>query len=351
MPPSFEQWFESREHLAPTLAVMVVVALAAFGGLLLLDGWLKRREEAKRLSPFKRHLTMIGATLVAALAVAVASPDPEWALKAVGIIASVVLTLSSSTLVANGLSGVMLQAQRHFRAGDYVRVREDFGKVSRQGLFFTELETDLADLVTLPNSYLLNNPVTVIRGNRTLISAELSLGYDAPHKKVETLLKQAVGAAGLDPEKSFVYVLELGDYAVKYRLSAELTDLKYLLTQQSRLKEAVLDTLHGAGVEIASPSIMLQRPARAGRPILPDTSEAPPPDTAPETEAETLMFQRALDGETVEKLTDRLKEKRAAIDDLRSEGGDAPNVKNLKRHVALIEDKIRELQEKAENER
>lgn len=350
MPPALQQWFESREDLIPTLAVMIGVALAAIGALLWLDHVLKRREERNRLSPFRRHMILLGATIVAGLAVALASPAPDWALKAVGVIASVVLTLSSSTLVANGLSGLMLQAQRHFRPGDYLRVRDDFGKVNRQGLFFTELETDLADLVTLPNTYLVTNPVTVIRGSRTLISAELSLGYDVSHRKVGELLRKAVGAAGLDPEKSFVHVLDLDDFSVKYRLSAELTDLKYLLTQQSRLKEAVLDTLHAAGVEIASPSIMLQRPIPADRPIVPSEVAAPPAVERLDTDAEKLMFQRSLDGETLEKLTDLLAQKRADVEKLRGEGAAGRNsAARLERHVELIEARIVELRRKAKN--
>jgi len=350
MPTPIQDWLATVERLLPNLAMMLGVAFVALLGLLEADRRLRVREDRKDLSPFRRHLIMLGLTLAGALAVAMVSPDPQLGLQAVGVAATIILTLASSTLVANGLAGVMLQAQRHFRAGDYLRVRDDFGKVRRQGLFFTQLETDLADLITLPNMYLATHPVTVIRGKRTLISAELSLGYDVSRRRVAELLQQAVGAAGLDPEKSFVHVLELGDYSVRYRLSAELTDLQHLLTQQSRLKEAVLDTLHGAGVEIASPSIMLQRPAPADQPILPDDSGVATDGDEPRPEAEKLMFQRALEGETAEKLNDLLKDKRAEIDELRKGDGEPDaEIETLERHVALIEGKIRELKEKAES--
>lgn len=45
-----------------------------------------------------------------------------------------------------------------------------------------------ADLTTLPNLYLVINPVTTLRESGTVVGAEVSLGYDVPRQKIEQLL-------------------------------------------------------------------------------------------------------------------------------------------------------------------
>ena len=59
---------------------------------------------------------------------------------------------------------------RNFRPGDFVRVGERLGRVTERGLFHTEIQTEDRDLTTLPNLYLVTNPVTVVRASGTIVS-------------------------------------------------------------------------------------------------------------------------------------------------------------------------------------
>ena len=89
------------------------------------------------------------------------------------------------------MAGFMLRGVNNFKLGDFLRVGEQFGRVTERGFFHTEIQTENRDLTTLPNIYLVSQPVTVVRSSGTVISAEVSLGYDVPVESTKRLLAQA----------------------------------------------------------------------------------------------------------------------------------------------------------------
>jgi small-conductance mechanosensitive channel len=201
------------------------------------------------------------------------------------------------------MGGLMLRAVRSFRPGDFIQVEEQFGRVSERGLFHTEIQTQERDLVTLPNLYLITNPIRVVRTSGTIVSATVSLGYDRRHDEIEKLLCQAAEAAQL--QDGFVQVKHLGDFSITYRVNGFLADVKQILTARSRLRASMLDALHGGGVEIVSPSFMNQRQLKEGAVVMPARKRkkaAEQHDAIPEE----LIFDKA---EAAEK-SDLLQKKR-----------------------------------------
>ena len=237
---------------------VVVVLFSCLTGLNLL---LNRMQEARPERTFHRQVVMLVATLIALVLLVILLPVSEATrgqiLSLLGIVISATIALSATTFLGNALAGVLLRNVRSFQTGDFIYINDQFGRVSARGLFHIEIQTHDRDLVTLPNLYVTNNPVKVTRESGTIVSAEISLGYDVPHNQIEALLLQAATDAGLqDP---FVYIIRLGDFSVLYRANGMLTDVKQLLSVRSRLNGAILDSLHLAGVEIVSPNFMNTR--------------------------------------------------------------------------------------------
>lgn len=56
---------------------------------------------------------------------------------------------------------------------------------------------------------------------------------------------------------------------MSYRVAGFLEEVKGLVTARSNLRIEVLNTLHNAGIEIMSPSVMMQRPIPSGEQIMP----------------------------------------------------------------------------------
>lgn len=282
---------EVLAHLAPLAVTAALVVLGLFAANWVLLGRIKDLEGERRLGRQMSMvlLTGVGATLVV-LSLPTADATKAQLLSLLGLVATGVLGISSTTFVSNAMAGLMLRALGRFDLGDFIRSQDYFGRITERGIFYTEIQTEDRDLVRLPNLFLVTNPFKLIRGSGTIVSANVTLGYDVSHDTVRRLLLQAAEAADL--KEPFVHVVDLGDYAVGYRVAGLLTDVTRLLTVRSLLRESMLDSLQGQGVEIVSPAFMNQRALDPDSPILPRRAPLPPRE-AGRNDAESVMFDKA----------------------------------------------------------
>jgi hypothetical protein len=282
---------EVLAHLAPVAVTVTLVVLGLFAAHWALLGRKKDLEGERRLGrqTSMALLTGVGAALVV-LSLPTADTTKAQLLSLLGLVATGVLGISSTTFVSNAMAGLMLRALGRFDLGDFIRSQDYFGRITERGIFYTEIQTEDRDLVRLPNLFLVTQPFKLIRGSGTIVSANVTLGYDVPHDTVRSLLLQAAEAADLT--EPFVHIVDLGDHAVGYRVAGLLSDVNRLLTVRSLLRECMLDSLQGHGVEIVSPSFMNQRALDPDSAILP--SRIPlPPRQAGRKEAESVMFDKA----------------------------------------------------------
>lgn len=250
--------------------------------------------------------SIIGVILIV-LALPISDTLRAQMLSLMGLVLTGVMALSSTTFVANAFAGSMLRLTRSFRVGDYIKVNNQGGRVTERGIFHTEIQTEDRDLTTFPNLYLVTNPVTVVRSSGTIVSSTVSLGYDLAHSHVEKLLIEA--AKAIELQDPYVHVLELGDFSVTYKVSGFLEDIKTILTTRSRLKKSMLDALHGADVEIVSPTLMNQRPQAAGVVFIPKkTVQGKRVVVVEEKTAEELAFDKAEDAEAAEAMKEAISE-------------------------------------------
>ena len=199
----------------------------------------------------------------------------------------------------------MLRAVRNFKPGDFIHVGDYFGRVSEQGLFHVEIQTEDRDLTTMPNLYLVTNPVKVIRASGTILTAEVSLGYDVPRDNVEQALLAAAESAGL--QEPYVHILDLGDFSVTYRVAGLLTDTTHLISARSRLRALMLDSLHRSSIEIVSPTFMNTRAIPEQRQFIPPVGVAKQPRIS-DAAAEKIAFDKAEEAATIEKLRETQEE-------------------------------------------
>ncbi|UCD64238.1 MAG: mechanosensitive ion channel [Candidatus Zixiibacteriota bacterium] len=299
-----EKFFQGIESLIPTAAAVVgaVVVVSVIRYVL------EKRYAGAPGHKFRLQMVTMVLSLVGLLVVIIVLPVSESLrgrlLSLLGILLSAAIALSSTTFIGNIMAGLMLRAVRGFRPGDFIRVGDNFGRVSEQSLFHVEIQTEDRDLTTMPNLYLVTNPVKVIRTSGTIVSADVSLGYDVPRTRIEQLLVRA--AAEVPLKDPFVLILELGDFSVTYRVSGLLEEVKHILSTRSRLRELVLDHLHRAGVEIVSPTFMNTRSLAEARRFIPPEVEPKAAASPPEKPApEKVVFDKAEQAESLEKLRER----------------------------------------------
>ncbi len=289
------------ESASPYIPIAITLPLVV--AIIWCANWflLKRQTDLGNERKFSRQLTILALVIAGIIAVAMALPvnvsTRNQIIAFTGLVVSGIFAFSSTTVFANLMAGLMLRITRPFRAGDFIEVDHCAGRVSERGLLDTEIQTETRQLVAIPNTYLITNPVSVMRSSGTIISVSLSLGYDIHHSTVSDLLKKAAQDCGL--EEPYVHVRELGDFSVTYSINGLLTDVKNILTMRSQLSCAVLDSLHGAGIEIVSPGFMNQRPLQAGETFIP-VEKAAAPIVKPESAAEAIVFDKAEEAEKKE---------------------------------------------------
>ena len=302
-----QTFFKDALSLIPSGVALVLLLIA----LWIMRAIIDRSAASKSGSRLRRQVFTGLLSFVGLLTIIMVSPMNDnqkgQLLSLIGILLSAAIALSATTFVGNIMAGLMLRAVRNFRAGDFIHVGDHFGRVSERGLFHVEIQTESRDLTTLPNLYLVTNPVKVVRASGTVISADVSLGYDLDHLKVERCLLAAAESAGL--HEPFVYVTDLGDFSVTYRTSGLLVEVKQLLSSRSALRREIMDHLHEAGIEIVSPTFMNQRAISPDKRFVPARRARSAADEALELNApEAMVFDKADEAESVEKLRERLEE-------------------------------------------
>ena len=285
-------------RFVPLLVTVIVAAVA----LIVLNRFLRRHWSGDPDAQFRFQLIMLALTLAGVVAVVIMLPINDTLrgqlLSLLGILLSAAIALSSTTFIGNIMAGIMLKAVKSARPGDFITVADLTGRITEMDLLHTEIQTEFRDLVTIPNLYLVTQPIKVVRASGTIVSAEVSLGYDVPRTDVADILCKAAAESGLkDP---FVHVRELGDFSILYRVAGLLENVESLISARSRLRESMLDALHTAKIEIVSPTFMNSRVYSVDQEFIPEPSLTTKEPVQPEAEA--IVFDKAAEAASIEEL-------------------------------------------------
>ena len=295
---SLNNYLVEASRFLPVLGAIIAVIAVLFS----VDRLLKRRWKDNPDAQFRFQLIMLALTFAGLLSIILALPvsveTRGQLLSLIGILLSAAIALSSTTFIGNIMAGIMLKAVKSARPGDFITVAELTGRITEMGLLHTEVQTEFRDLVTVPNLYMVTQPMQVVRSSGTIITAEVSLGYDVSHTDVSGLLVKAAAQAGLSD--GFVHVRQLGDFSVTYRIAGLLEDVTSLISARSRLRAAVLDSLHTAGIEIVSPNFMNTRAISDDKLFVPKPSRKVAPTQA--KQAEEVAFDKAEDAASAEEI-------------------------------------------------
>ena len=179
--------------------------------------------------------------------------------KGVSVFAGLVISLGSSGIVNQAMSGLVLMYSRALKPGDYVRVGDIEGTVTMLGMLSTKIQTNKREEITLPNAVVVG--ASVKNYSRTaadpglLVYTSVTIGYDTPWRQVEALLVMAASRTeGLRAEPApFVLKPSLSDFYVEYQLNAVLETPELRMRALDRLHANILDCFNEYGVQIMSP--------------------------------------------------------------------------------------------------
>jgi len=202
--------------------------------------------------------------VVIAFAVVIAYPyipgSDSLAFKGVSVFAGVLLSLGSSSFIANSIAGLSMTYRAAFREGDRIRVGDVVGVVEEIKLMVTRVRTPKNEYVILPNSNILNTDVVnytqMAEKEGLILHTEVGIGYDTPWRQVEAMLLMAADRTEylLKDPPPFVLQKSLGDFAVIYELNAYSKHEKRMPRTYSQLHANIQDIFNERGVQIMSPA-------------------------------------------------------------------------------------------------
>ena len=181
------------------------------------------------------------------------------AFKGVSIFFGVFFSLGSTSAVANIISGVILTYTRAFKIGDRVQISDTIGDVTEKTLLVTRIRTIKNVDITIPNAAVLGSHITNFsssaRDYGLILHTSITIGYDAPWRKVhELLVAAALGTEHiLQLPAPFVLQTALNDFYVTYELNAYTDKPHQMVKIYSDLHQNIQDRFNEAGMEIMSP--------------------------------------------------------------------------------------------------
>jgi small-conductance mechanosensitive channel len=187
------------------------------------------------------------------------------AFKGMSLLLGLMVSLGASSIVGQGAAGLILTYTRTMRAGEFVRVGEHEGTVTRVGMFTTTIRTGLGEELTLPNSMITGtvtkNYSRAAHGSGYIVDTVVTIGYDTPWRQVEAMLIEAAQRTTgiLHAPAPRVFQTALSDYYPEYRLVAQAipSEPRPRAEIMSMLHANIQDVFNEYGVQIMSPHYMM----------------------------------------------------------------------------------------------
>ena len=186
------------------------------------------------------------------------------AFKGVGVLLGLMVSLGSTGLVNQLVSGFVVLYSGAVRTGEYARVGDVEGVITDIGLLSTKVLTPKNEFVTVPNAVLISkdtlNYSRLTDAFRTELSTTVTIGYDTPWRQVhELLLLAADRTPGIreKPEPKVIQT-ELSDFYAAYELRFVPADVTTKGAVLSKLHQSIQDAFAEAGVQIMSPNFVAQ---------------------------------------------------------------------------------------------
>ena len=186
------------------------------------------------------------------------------AFKGVSVFVGLMISLGATGLVNQIVSGMVIVYTRAFRPGEFVRIDETEGTVQDIGVLSTKISTLRKEHITIPNAVLVGTKVHNFSRdaaeNGVVIGTSVTIGYDAPWRQIDALLKTAADRCPEIREDPAPRVLQRGlsDFYVEYTLLAniDVPERQYVIL--SELHGHIQDVFNEYDVQIMSPHYLDQ---------------------------------------------------------------------------------------------
>jgi MscS family membrane protein len=172
-------------------------------------------------------------------------------------IAGLAVALAAKTILSNVLTGVTLTADRNFRVGDRIEVRDFVGDVLEITLHKTIIRTRDNEIVMIPNDVLGREVIInhMLPEQRTRMELHVGVAYDADLARATEILQEILHEQPriLDDPAPEVNVAALGDDAVELQVLVWIDAPRGKRRVRDQVYRQALARFRAAGIEIPFP--------------------------------------------------------------------------------------------------
>jgi small-conductance mechanosensitive channel len=186
------------------------------------------------------------------------------AFKGISVLVGLMISLGSSGVINQAMSGLVVVFSRALKAGEYVVVGEFEGTVTEVGALSTKIRTKRNEEINIPNALLVSSTTKnfsrLAKERGVMVFATVAIGYMAPWRRVHELLIEAARRTnGLrrDPAP-FVRQSSLSSFYVEYAINAYLERPDSRIETLSNLHANIQDTFNDAAIQIMTPAFESQ---------------------------------------------------------------------------------------------
>jgi small-conductance mechanosensitive channel len=183
--------------------------------------------------------------------------QPISAVLATSGVLAIVLGLALQNTLADVFSGLAINIERPFGAGDWITVSADVeGQVTEINWRATRIRTSSNDFIVVPNSVIARAAVTNHRrlNEPHLCTLSLKVDHSVPPARVIDALQAAAGSSpGIAPgSRPIAYAREFVDTLVVYEICFGVDDFSAVPTVRSEVISRVNDALLREGIQIGA---------------------------------------------------------------------------------------------------
>jgi small-conductance mechanosensitive channel len=189
--------------------------------------------------------------------------------RGVSAFVGLMVSFGAAPAIANLIAGIIITYMRPFKTNDRVKIADATGDILGKDLLVVRMRTIKNVDITIPNALVLANHIinfsSSAKSHGLILNTTITIGYDAPWKRVHALLIEAAKRLeGILPTpEPFVLQTTLDDSYVAYEINAYTDRPNEMASLYSRLNESIQDVFNEAGVEILSPKFAAVRDGNA----------------------------------------------------------------------------------------
>lgn len=193
----------------------------------------------------------------------------------VSVFAGIMLSLGSTSVIGNLVSGLVITYMRPFKKGDRIKIGTDVGDVVEKSALVTRIKTPNNEIITIPNSNVMAaqtvNFTHSAKIHGLIINTTIGVGYNIPWQKVHEMLHEVAERTENISKRQKPFVVQLGfdDFYVNYQLNVYVKDAKVMAKVQSDLRLHAQDVFAENDIEMLSPQYIVNRSEDANATAVP----------------------------------------------------------------------------------